>query len=111
MKSRTSPQVSLLSQTALVLHEYSNKETDNVQHCFRADKYFSLRDLPDEITANIVNQSMRERLEKAQIISAINAQNRKIYGTLGGGGDEFKRFDWLPDAFGAGKAIISRKLL
>jgi hypothetical protein len=48
-----------------VLYEYANKETDIVQHCFRVGNYFSLRDLPDDFTANNVNQSMRERLEKA----------------------------------------------
>ena len=46
---------------------------------------------------------MRERLEKAQIISAINSQNRKIYATLGGGGGVFQRFDWIPDEFGSCK--------
>ena len=95
-----------------MLYEYSNKETDIVQHCFRVGNYFSLRDLPDDFTANNVNQSMRERLEKAQIISAINAQNRKIYATLGGGGGVFQRFDWLPDEFGAGKILlVLRELL
>ncbi len=75
--------------TFLVLYEYTNKEQQIVQSCFRIGNYFSLRDLPDDFSANNVNQSMRERLEKAQIISAINAQNRKIYASLGGGGGLF----------------------
>jgi hypothetical protein len=56
-----------------VLYEYTNKEQEIVSACFRIGNYFSLRDLPDEIGPNNVNQSMRERLEKAQILSAINS--------------------------------------
>lgn len=40
---------------------------------------------------------MRERMEKAQILSAINSQNRKMYASLGGGGGLFQKFDWIPD--------------
>ncbi len=46
---------------------------------------------------------MKERLEKAQIISAINSQNRKMYTALGGGGGVFQKFEHLPDEFGSCK--------
>ena len=89
-----------------MLYEYTNREKDVVTNCFRVGNFFSLRDLPDDLTSNNVNQSMRERLEKAQIISAINSQNRKIYATLGGGGGVFQQFEWVPDEFAAGKEKI-----
>jgi hypothetical protein len=57
----------------LVLYEYTNKEMDIAAACFRIGNYYSLRDMPDDFSGNNVNQAMRERLEKAQIISAINA--------------------------------------
>ena len=56
-----------------MLYEYTNKEMDVAAACFRIGNYYSLRDMPDDFSSNNVNQAMRERLEKAQIISAINA--------------------------------------
>ncbi len=93
-----------------MLYEYTNKEMDIAAACFRIGNYYSLRDMPDDFTANNVNQAMRERLEKAQIISAINAQNRKIYATLGGGGGVFQKFDWMPDEFSLRKSVNKRPL-
>ncbi len=91
-----------------MLYEYTNKEMDIAAACFRIGNYYSLRDMPDDFTANNVNQAMRERLEKAQIISAINAQNRKIYASLGGGGGVFQKFDWMPDEFSLRKSVNVR---
>ena len=82
-----------------MLYEYTNKEMEIASACFRIGNYYSLRDMPDDFSANNVNQAMRETLEKAQILSAINAQNRKIYATLGGGGGVFQKFDWMRDDF------------
>jgi hypothetical protein len=53
--------------------------------------------MPDELNPNNVLQAMRERQEKAAIISAINSQNRKLFTSLGGGGGVFQKFDWIPD--------------
>jgi hypothetical protein len=89
----------------IVLYEYTNKEMDIAAACFRIGNYYSLRDMPDDFTANNVNQAMRERLEKAQIISAINAQNRKIYASLCGGGGLFHKFEWMVDEFELRKTL------
>lgn len=85
--------------TMIVLYEYTNREQDLVQACFRIGNYVSIRDMPDELNPNNVLQAMRERQEKAAIISAINSQNRKLFTALGGGGGVFKKFDWIPDEF------------
>lgn len=81
----------------VVLYEFTNKEADLVQACFRTGNYVSLRDMPDDMVPNNVLQAMRERQEKAAIISAINAQNRKMFTALGGGGGLFQKFGWMPD--------------
>lgn len=82
-----------------MLYEYTNREQDLVQACFRIGNFISLRDMPEEFGPNNVMQAMRERAEKAQILSAINSQNRKMYTALGGGGGLFQKFDWMPDEF------------
>lgn len=76
-----------------------------MQACFRTGNYISLRDMPDELNPNNVLQAMRERQEKAAIISAINSQNRKLFTALGGGGGVFQKFEWIPDQFGACKRL------
>ena len=43
----------------IVLYEYTNKEQDLIQACFRGGNYFNLRDLPDDIAPNQVLQALR----------------------------------------------------
>jgi len=48
-----------------VLYEYTNREQDLVQACFRIGNFVSIRDMPEEFGPNNVLQAMRERAEKA----------------------------------------------
>jgi hypothetical protein len=50
---------------SLVLYDYTNREQDLVQACFRVGNFVSLRDMPEEFRPNNVIQAMRERAEKA----------------------------------------------
>lgn len=93
-----------------MLYEYTNKEQELVAACFRVGNCFNLRDLPDLIGPNNVIQALKEKLEKAKALSALNAQNKKNYASLGKGNGMFQKFDWIPDNYSSCNQSILLKL-
>lgn len=93
-----------------MLYEFTNKERDVIQACFRAGNYYNIRDLPDEIGPNQVAQAIKERAEKAQQMSMMVQQNKKAYTTLKqADGSVFQKFEWMPDPITNSKLNIGLK--
>ena len=84
----------------LVLYEYTNREFDIVKNAFRSGNYQSIRDLPNELNATTISQSVKERVMNAQLYSSIQTQNLRIaQEILKENGGTFKKFEWMPDEY------------
>ena len=54
-----------------MLYEFTNREKEVVQACFRVGNYHNLRDLPDELGPNQITQALRDKIDKANQVTGM----------------------------------------
>ena len=67
----------------LVLYDYTNKERDLIQRCFRAGNYNALRELPNHLAPNQVLKYQREKQDAN--INFTNPNQPRVQKLTGGG--------------------------
>lgn len=76
-----------------MLYDYTNKERDLIQQCWRVGNYNSLRDLPTNIGPSQVLKSYQEK----QDIAHLPGKPKRLTALSDGG--YFSRFEWKPEPF------------
>jgi hypothetical protein len=85
---------------AACLYDYTNKEQDAINRCFRTGNYDSLRDLPNDIAPQRLLEAIKQKIND-NISQNPNPPERDHKGKvikLAGGG-LFYEFEWMPDSF------------
>ena len=78
-----------------MLYEYTNKERDLIQRCFRTGNYNALRELPNRLAPNEILKYAREKQETN--INFANPNKPKVNKLSGGG--YFDVYEWLSDPY------------
>jgi len=76
-----------------MLYDYTNKEKDMVERCWRTGNYLSLRDLPTKIKPSSVLKSYQEK----QDIAHLPNRPKKLTALSDGG--YFSKFEWQPESY------------
>jgi hypothetical protein len=76
-----------------MLYEFTNKEKDLVERCWRIGNYNSLRDLPTNIAPSNVLKSYQEK----QDIAHLPNRPKKLTALSDGG--YFSKFEWQPESY------------
>lgn len=76
-----------------MLYDYTNKEKDLIQKCWRVGNYHSLRDLPTNIAPSNVLKSYQEKQDLAHLPS----RPKKLTALSDGG--YFSKFEWQPESY------------
>lgn len=77
-----------------LLYDFTNKEQDTIQQCFRTGNYASLRDLPPGLMPNAIAKAMRE---KQDTNLAFKPPQGKVVNLSGGG--LFRDYEWMPEPY------------
>ena len=78
-----------------MLYEYTNKERDLIQRCFRTGNYNALRELPNRLAPNEILKYAREKQETN--INFANPNKPKVNKLSGGG--NYDVYEWLSDPY------------
>ena len=79
-----------------LLYDFTNKEQDTIQQCFRTGNYTSLRDLPAHLMPNAIAKALREK-QDANLL--YKPPVGKVVNLTGGG--LFRDFEWMPEPYDA----------
>lgn len=78
-----------------MLYDYTNKERDLIQRCFRTGNYNALRELPNHLGPNQLLKYTREKQETN--INFRNPDAPRVQKLTGGG--LFQDYEWMPDSY------------
>ena len=77
-----------------MLYDFTNKEQDTIQQCFRTGNYTSLRDLPQNLLPNQIAKALRDKQDNNL---AFKPPQGKVVNLSGGG--LFRDYEWLPEPY------------
>ena len=77
-----------------LLYDFTNKEQDVIQQCFRTGNYASLRDLPVQMMPNSIAKAMRD---KQDMNLAFKPPEGKVVKLSGGG--LFREYEYISEPF------------
>jgi hypothetical protein len=77
-----------------LLYDFTNKEQDTIQQCFRTGNYASLRDLPTHLMPNAIAKAMRD---KQDMNLAFKQPEGKVVKLSGGG--LFREYEYLSEPY------------
>lgn len=78
-----------------MLYDYTNKERDLIQRCFRTGNYNALRELPNHLGPNQILKYAREKQESN--INFMKPDPPKVQKLAGGG--LFQEYEWMHDSY------------
>jgi hypothetical protein len=76
-----------------MLYDYTNKEKDLIEKCWRVGNYYSLRDLPTNLAPSNILKSIQEK----QDIAHLPSRPKKLSALSDGG--YFSKFEWKPESY------------
>ena len=79
----------------LVLYDYTNKERDLIQRCFRAGNFNALRELPNSLAPNQILKYAREKQDSN--MNYRHPDGPRVQKLTGGG--LFQDYEWIPDSY------------
>ena len=80
-----------------MLYDYTNKEKDLIQRCFRTGNHNALRELPNHLAPNQILKYMREKQENN--INFRQPDPPRVQKLTGGG--LFHDYEYMPDSYDA----------
>ena len=78
-----------------ILYEFTNREKDRIERCFRVGNYHSLRDLPKHLLPGNVSYMSSNKINE----NLYGHKEERSYIELQRGGGYFSKFAWMPDPF------------
>jgi hypothetical protein len=78
-----------------MLYEFTNKEQEIVQHCFRIGNFHSLRDLPKHLLPGNVSYMSSAKINE----NIYGAREERSYIELQKGGGFFSKFKYEEDSY------------
>eukprot|EP00347_Sterkiella_histriomuscorum_P005196 403357524 len=82
-----------LPNLAQLLYDYTNKEQELIQRCFRTGNYNSLREIPNKIQPNVLLKFLKKKMDQ-NLQAKMPTDQKKLVG-----GGFFNEFEWLPDSY------------
>jgi hypothetical protein len=78
-----------------ILYEFTNREKDRIERCFRVGNFHSLRDLPKHLLPGNVSFMSVSKINE----NLYSQKEERTYIELQRGGGYFSKFQWLPEPY------------